>query len=127
MTAPMRTEHRGKRLTVYCGEYERHHHRSLAHAILEGAREEGLAGATLVRGIEGFGASHRLHTTRFVSASDDLPIVVEIVDRADRITSFLTIVDGMITDGLVTVEGLDIIAHRRPHAHPLDDDETAQT
>lgn len=116
------TKSSGKLLTVYCGEYERHRHQSLAHAIVERAREEGLAGATMVRGIEGFGASGRLHTARFVSASDDLPIVVQIVDRADRIDSFLTIVDEMVADGLVTVEDIDIISHHRHQSLPFDDE-----
>ena len=110
-----------KRITVFIGEYDRYQHRSLADAILERAREEGLAGATLVRGIEGFGPSGRLKTTRLLSSSDDLPLIIEIVDDAHRIDRFLPIVDGMVSEGLVTVEDLDMHLYRATSAHPLDD------
>jgi uncharacterized protein len=112
----------GKRLTVFIGEYDRYHHHSLADAILERAREEGLAGATLMRGIEGFGPSGRLKTTRLLSSSDDLPIVIEIVDDAHRIDTFIPLLDRMITEGLVIVEDADIHWYRDVGAHPLDDD-----
>ncbi|MHB1533628.1 MAG: DUF190 domain-containing protein [Acidimicrobiales bacterium] len=118
----MPMEGAGKRLTVFVGEYDRYHRRSLAGAIMERAREEGLAGATMLRGIEGFGATGRLHTTRLLSASDDLPVVIEIVDRAQRIDAFLPILDEMITEGLVTIEEVQVQAHLSPRRHPLDDD-----
>jgi PII-like signaling protein len=101
-----------QRLTVYCGESDRYRHHPLAQAIIERARDEGLAGATMLRGVEGFGASSRLHTTRILSLSDDLPIVIEIVDRADRIAAFAPIVDEMMHGGLVTIEDLGVWMYR---------------
>lgn len=120
----MRLEGTGKLLRIFLGESDRWHHQSLAEAIVERAREEGLAGATMLRGIEGFGASSRLHTTRLLSLSDDLPVLIEIVDREDRIQSFLPIIDEMLTEGLVTLENVQVCAYRarRP---PLDDEDTA--
>lgn len=112
----------GKRLSIFIGEYDRYHHHSLAEAIIERAREEGLAGATMTRGIEGFGPSGRLKTTRLLSSSDDLPIVIEIIDEAHRIENFVPILDQMIKEGLVTVEDADIHLYRDSEAHPLDDD-----
>lgn len=112
----------GRRLTVFIGEYDRYHHRSLADAILEMARQEGLAGATLVRGIEGFGPGGRLKTTRLLSSSDDLPIVIEIVDHAHRIDRFVPILERMIEEGLVIVEDVEIRIRSTPSPHPLDDD-----
>ncbi len=121
----MRRQRPGKRLTIYLGESERYHHHSLAQAILERAREEGLAGATMARGIEGFGPSGRLKTTRFLSSSDDLPIVIDIVDDARRIQTFLPILDAMVTDGIMTVEDADIVSYQSRDPHPLDDDPVA--
>lgn len=115
-----------KRLTIYCGEADHHGHLSLVTAIVERARDEGLAGATVLRGIEGFGASSHLHTTRILSLSDDLPIVIDIVDDEDRIRAFLPVVDEMIADGLVTVQDLDVVAYRGAAARrPLDDEDAA--
>jgi uncharacterized protein len=113
----------GKRLTIYCGEADRHHHRSLADAVVELAREEGVAGATVVRGIEGFGASSHLHTTRILSMSDDLPLVIEMVDREERILGILPRIEEMMVDGLVTLEDVEVSLYRaRPHP-ALDDEE----
>jgi uncharacterized protein len=115
----------GKRLRIYCGESDRYDHHPLATAIVERARHEGLAGATVFRGIEGYGASSRLHTARILALSDDLPIVVEIVDRDDRIRAFLPIIDEMLGDGLVTLEDVDVLTYRARHAAadpPVDDD-----
>lgn len=121
----MRRQRPGKRLTIFVGEYDRYHHHPLAQAILERAREEGLAGATMARGIEGFGPSGRLKTTRFLSSSDDLPIVIDIIDDAHRIETFLPILDAMVSDGLVTVEDADIVSYQSRDPHPLDDDPIA--
>jgi PII-like signaling protein len=121
--AALRLEETGKRLTIYCGEYDRYRHHSLAKVLVERAREEGLAGATMLRGIEGFGATRRLHTSRIVSLSDDLPVVIQIVDEADRIAAFMPIVDELLTEGLVTLEDVDISFYRGRHPHALDDDE----
>lgn len=121
----MRSQSSGKRLTIFVDECDRYHHRPLAQAILERAREEGLAGATMTRAIEGFGSSGRLKTNRFLSSSEDLPIVIDIVDDAHRIETFLPILGAMVTDGLITVRDVDIVAYRAPERHPLDDDPVA--
>jgi len=75
-------------------------------------RKEGLAGATVIRGIEGFGADSRLHTARILRLSEDLPIVVEIVDSAEKIERILPILDEMVGEGMVTVERVEVIAYR---------------
>ena len=75
-------------------------------------RARGLAGATAWKGFAGFGANSRLHTTKVLRLSEDLPIVVEIVDAADKIAAFLPVIDGMVTEGLVTVERAEVILYR---------------
>jgi PII-like signaling protein len=108
----MRLEGVGKRLTIYCGEADRHGHEALADALVELARQERMAGATVLRGIEGFGASSHLHTSRLLSLSDDLPVVIEIIDAEDRIMSILPRVEAMMGDGLITLEDLDVWLYR---------------
>lgn len=81
-------------------------------AIVRRARQEGLAGATVLRGLEGFGARSRIHTTSILRLSQDLPIVVEIVDRAERIHAILPMPDEMVTEGMMTLEKVHIIAYR---------------
>jgi PII-like signaling protein len=123
----MRLEGAGKRLTIYCGEDDRHDHQSLAKAIVEFVREEGLAGATVMRGIEGFGASSVVHTARIVDMSSDLPIVIEIVDREDRIRAVLPDIEAMLGDGLMTLEDVDVWLYRAEARHALDDAEQTPT
>ncbi len=81
-------------------------------AIVRRARTEGLAGATVLRGIEGLGAHSRMHTAKILRLSQDLPIVVEIVDLADRIQEFLPFLDQMVGEGMITLEKAHIIAYR---------------
>ncbi|HYR64426.1 MAG TPA: DUF190 domain-containing protein [Actinomycetota bacterium] len=119
----MRLEGTGKRLSIFCGESDRFGHHSLAKVIVERAREEGLAGATVLRGIEGFGASSHLHTARILSLSDDLPIIVQLIDREDRIEAFLPIIDEMLSDGMVTVEDVEVYLYRGRPRPALDDEE----
>jgi uncharacterized protein len=119
----MRREGTGKRLTIYCGEADRYRHHSLAEAVVELAREEGIAGATVLRGIEGFGASSRLHTSRILSMSDDLPMVIEMVDRDDRIVAILPRIEQMIGTGLVTLEDLQVWQYRAVPHDAIDDEE----
>jgi hypothetical protein len=118
----VRLEGSGKLLRIFLGESDRFGHRSLAEAIVERAREEGLAGATVLRGIEGFGASSTLHTTRILRLSEDLPILIEIVDREDRIAAFLPVIDAMITEGLVTLENVEVCVYRGSRPAPADED-----
>ena len=108
----MRIEGTGKLVRIFVGESDRWHHEPLFEAIVRRAREAGLAGATVVRGIEGFGANSHLHTTRILRLSEDLPIVIEIVDQEDRVNAFLPIIDEMVGDGMVTIENVQIVAYR---------------
>ena len=99
-------------LRIFIGEDDKHHGRPLYEAIVMRARERGMAGATVLRGIMGFGAHSHLHTTKILRLSDDLPVVVEIVDAPERIVELLGDLDGMIGDGLVTLEKVQVIAYR---------------
>ncbi|MEX0745813.1 MAG: DUF190 domain-containing protein [Phycisphaeraceae bacterium] len=108
----MKIEGPGTRLTIYIGESDQHKHRPLYHEIVQRAREAGLAGATVLRGIEGFGASSRLHTARILTLSEDLPVVIVIVDRTDRIQTFLPVLDELIGEGLVVSEQVDVMLYR---------------
>jgi PII-like signaling protein len=94
------------------GESDRWHGKPLYQAIVERVREEGLAGATVLRGIEGFGADSRLHTARILRLSADLPVVIEIVDSAEQIERILPILDEMVGEGMVTLERVEVIAYR---------------
>lgn len=108
----MKIEGEGRLLRIFIGESDTWHGRPLYQAIVRRAREEGLAGATVVRGIEGFGADSRLHTSRILRLSEDLPVVIEIVDAADRIERVLPMLDEMVGEGMVTVERVHIVAYR---------------
>jgi uncharacterized protein len=108
----MRIEGKGKLLRIFIGESDTYHHKPLYTAIVERAREMGLAGATVIRGVEGFGAKSHLHTARILRLSEDLPIVIEIVDHEDRIAGFLPVVDEMVGDGMLTMENVEIVAYR---------------
>ena len=97
---------------IYIGEADHHGGRPLYQAIVELLRDRGMAGATVLRGIEGFGANARLHTTRLLRLSEDLPILIEIVDREDRVRSILPELDEMVGDGLITLEKVEVLAYR---------------
>lgn len=99
-------------LRIFIGESDTHHGRPLYQAIVEVLREKGLAGATVLRGIEGFGKSSRLHTAHILRLSEDLPIVIECVDTNDKIESILPTLDEMIGDGLVTLEPVEVRIYR---------------
>jgi PII-like signaling protein len=107
----MKLEGPARRLSVFIGEADTYEHHSLANEIVRRAHGAGLAGATVVRGIEGFGASNHLHTTRVLSLSSDLPIVVVMVDAAERIDAFLPELDELITEGLVVVDDVQVITY----------------
>jgi PII-like signaling protein len=108
----VKIEGEGTLVRVFIGESDQWRGKPLYEAIVLRAREEGLAGATVVRGSEGFGASSRLHTTRLLELSGDLPVVIELVDAADRIDRFLPILDEMMGDGLVTTERVHVVTYR---------------
>jgi PII-like signaling protein len=99
-------------LRIFIGESDVHHGRPLYQAIVEFLRQEGLAGATVVRGIEGFGKSSRLHTAHILRLSEDLPIVIECVDAKDKIEAVMGSLDEMIGDGLITLERVEVRIYR---------------
>jgi PII-like signaling protein len=102
----------GYLLRIFVGESDRHGHHPLYESIVLTAREHGLAGATVTRGLMGYGKNSVLHTAKILRLSEDLPMVIEIVDNLAKIESFLPILDGMVNDGLVTLETVRIIHHR---------------
>jgi PII-like signaling protein len=101
----------GKLLRIYVGEEDRWHGQALYNAIVERARREGIAGATVSRGIEGYGANSRVHTASILRLSEDLPIKIEIIDIAERIEMFLPLLDEMVTEGLITVQDCEIVKY----------------
>jgi PII-like signaling protein len=107
----MKLEGRQQRLTIYIGESDRHGHTPLATEIVHRAHAAGLAGASVFRGVEGYGASNHIHTTRILSLSDDLPIAIVIVDQPDAITAFLPQLDELISEGLVVREDIDVVKY----------------
>lgn len=99
-------------LRIFIGESDRFKGHPLSEAIVERAREFGMAGATVLRGTLGFGASSRIHTSKILRLSEDLPLVVEIVDSKERIDEFMPQLDEMIEEGLVTLEKAQVIIYR---------------
>src|SRR5689334_11246000 len=99
----------GALLRIFVGESDRHGHHPLYEAIVLKARESGLAGATVLRGVMGFGKHSILHTTKILRLSEDLPMVIEIVDSAEKIDSFLPVLEGIIKDGLITLERVKVL------------------
>jgi PII-like signaling protein len=102
----------GQLLRIFIGESDRWHGKPLYEAIVRSARERGIAGATVLRGLEGFGAHSRIHTARILRLSEDLPIVIEIVDKPERIAALLPDLDAMVGEGMITLEKVRIIAYR---------------
>jgi len=105
-----------QRLRAYVGESDQYHGRPLYEAIVALAREQGLAGATVTRGVLGFGANSRIHTAKILRLSEDLPMIVEIVDTAEKVQKLLPQLDAMITEGLITVDSVNVHVYR--HSHP---------
>jgi hypothetical protein len=108
---PERVTAQAVRVSIYIGESDRHGHTPLHSEIVQRARAAGLAGATVLHGVEGFGASSVIHTSRLLTMSEDLPVVIIIVDTADHIDGFLPQLDDLITQGLVVRETVDIIKY----------------
>jgi hypothetical protein len=108
----MKLEGEGLLLRIFIGELDKSGHIPLYEAIVLKARERGLAGATVLRGPMGFGANSLLHTAKILRLSEDLPIIIEIVDKEEKINEFLPELDKMVGDGLITIEKVHVIRYR---------------
>lgn len=108
---------------IFIGESDKWHHQSLHMALLERLRKDGFAGATVFHGVSGFGARSVLHTMNILRLSEDLPIVIEVVDTEDHIERLTRILDEMVTEGLVTMEKVRVLKYAsgtRAHDPPSD-------
>lgn len=108
----MRIPEEGYLLRIYIGEADKWHGKPLYEAIVMKARELHLAGATVLKGPLGFGAKSRLHTAKVLRLSEDLPVVIEIVDGKEKIDTLMPYIDEMVADGLVTLESVQVIHYR---------------
>lgn len=114
----MKIPENGRLLRVFIGESDRWQHRPLYEAIVLKARELGLAGATVLRGPMGFGANSHLHTAKILRLSNDLPIVIEVVDTEEKINRLLPHLDEMVKEGLVTLEDVRVLKYRANESKP---------
>jgi hypothetical protein len=103
---------------IFIGESDKWHHQPLSIALLERLRKEGFAGATVFHGVAGFGARSILHTTHLLRLSEDLPVVIEVVDSQDHVERLIPILDEMVEEGLVTLEKARVIKYA-PGTRPL--------
>jgi len=108
----MKLPEEGILLRIFIGETDRIHGKALYEQIVLKARELGLAGATVVRGTMGFGASSRLHTAKILRLSEDLPVVIELVDTEENLNKLMPFIDENVTEGLVTMEKVRVIKYR---------------
>jgi hypothetical protein len=108
----MRLPSEASLLRIFIGESDKIDGRPLCEVIVEKARKQGLAGATALRGFLGFGANSRIHTSKVLRLSEDLPVVVEIVDEEKKIDAFIPELDNMMGEGLITIEKVRVIAYR---------------
>lgn len=102
----------GHLLRIFIGESDKYDGKPLYEWIIQKARETGIAGATVVRGIEGFGAHSRIHTSKILRLSEDLPVIIEIVDTLDKINNFIPLIDDAIEEGMATIEKVEIRFYR---------------
>jgi len=110
---PFSESRNGKLLRIFIGDSDRWNGQPLHQALVEAAREHGLAGATVLHGVMGYGAHSRLHTASILRLSTDLPVIIEIVDLPERIQAFLPVVDEMVQDGMVTIEAAEVLIYRK--------------
>ena len=106
----MKTSENAKRVTIFIGESDKWHHQPLHTAIVRMLREEGIAGATVIKGIEGFGKNSRIHTASILRLSEDLPILLTFVDKPDRVETVMPRIDEMMGGGLVIIE--DVVVYK---------------
>jgi PII-like signaling protein len=108
----MKISEEGQLLRIFVGESDHWQGKPLYEAIILKAREMGLAGATMLKGLMGFGANSRIHTAKILRLSEDLPIVIEIIDSPEKIEALLPAIDEMVQEGLVTLESVKVILYR---------------
>jgi PII-like signaling protein len=109
---PMKLPPEGQLLRIFIGESDKHKGKPLYEWLVLKAKERGLAGATVLRGLMGFGANSRIHTSKILRLSLDLPIVVEIVDTPEKISEFLSCIEAVVKEGLVTLEKAEVHIYR---------------
>lgn len=102
----------GHLLRIFIGESDKYNGKPLYEWIVQKARENGIAGATVVRGIEGFGAHSRIHTSKILRLSEDLPVIIEIVDTLEKIDNFIPLIDNAVEEGMATIEKVQIRFYR---------------
>jgi len=107
----MKKVEEGKRLSIFVGENHRHKGMPLFEAIIQKAREQGLAGATIIKGVESFGRHHEIHTARVLRLAEDMPMVIEIVDSREKIDACLPCLDDMVEEGTVTISDVKVIKY----------------
>jgi hypothetical protein len=112
----MKLSEQGALLRIFVGEADKHQSKPLYEQIVLKAREIGLAGATVTRGIMGYGAASRIHTSKVLRLSEDLPIVIEIVDTEAKIERLLPFLDDVVEEGLVTIEKARVLVYRHKHS-----------
>lgn len=108
----MKSESTGKLLRIFVGESDRHGGQPLYTAIVERARRAGLSGATVFKGIEGFGGHSVVHAARVFDLSTDLPVLIEIVDSEEKVEAFIPTLDEMVHEGLITMENVAVIRYK---------------
>lgn len=101
--------HKSQRICIFIGEAEEHQGKPLYRAIIELAQQQEMMGATVLRGIEGFGPGHHLSTDRLPDIADNLPLIVEIVERAEKVEQFLPLLDRIVPRGMITVTPVEVI------------------
>ena len=104
----------GKLLRIFIGEADKWHGQPLYEAIVHLAKKEGMAGATVLKGFLGFGCKSHLHTAKLLRLSEDLPIIIEMVDSEEKINRFLPHLDAMVQEGLITLEKANVVMYRAP-------------
>jgi len=112
MTNNTTSSRRGKRIRIFIGEAEEWQGKPLYRAILENMQQQGVAGATVLRGIEGFGPAHHLSTERLPDISDNLPLIIEIVELEERVEALLPLLDHLVQRGTITVAPVEIVYSR---------------
>jgi len=112
----------GYLLRIFISENDKHDGRPLFEWIVQKAKSENMAGATVLRGLEGFGADHHIHTSKILRLSEELPIIIEIVDTLDKIDAFIPIIDEVIDEGMATVEKVSIRFYKSRKTQDLSKD-----